>query len=56
MPDKLFACSVYSFVDMDTKTVTGYDFRGIYLLTDETGLTKDDILQGIKETPDLKLF
>lgn len=56
MPDKVFAGTVYSFVDEDTKTVTGYEFRGLYLETEESGLTKEEILQGVRETPDLKLW
>lgn len=56
MPDKIFSCSVYSSVDQDTKTVMGYDFRGFHQNTEESGLTKEEILQGVKETPDLKLW
>ena len=56
MPDKIFAGSVYSFVDMDAKKVTGYECRGIHLATEESGVTKEEILQGVKETPDLKLW
>ena len=56
MPDKVFAGTVYSFVDEDTKTVTGYECRGLHLETEESGFTKEEILQGVKETPDLKLW
>lgn len=56
MPDKVFAGTVYSFVDEDTKKVTGYEFRGLYLETEESGLSKEEILQGVRETPDLKLW
>ena len=56
MPDKIFASSVYSFVNQDTKTVTGYECRGIHLATEESGVTKEEILQAVNETPDLKLW
>ena len=56
MPDKVFAGWVYSLVDEAKQTVTGYEFRALHLETEESGLTKEEILQGVKETPDLKLW
>lgn len=56
MPDKVFAGWVYSFVDVETEMVTGYEFRYLHLETEESGYTKEEILQIAKETPDLKLW
>ena len=56
MPDKVFAGWVYSLVNEATRTVTGYEFRSLRLESEESELTKEDILQAVNETPDLKLW
>ena len=56
MPDKVFAGWVYSPVNEATRTVTGYEFRSLRLESKESELTKEDILQAVNETPDLKLW
>lgn len=56
MPDKLFAAWVYSSVDIKTETVEDYDCRSIRLVAEESGLTKEDLIQGVKETPGLKFW
>lgn len=56
-PDKMLTSSVYSFVDEDTKAVTGYTVRSVII--DEgtrTGLSKEDILTIVAEHPELKLW
>ena len=56
-PEKMLISSVYSFVDEDTKTVTGYTVRSV-MIDEETGteLTKEEILNIIAEHPELKLW
>jgi hypothetical protein len=56
-PEKMLTSSVYSFVNEDTKTVTGYTVRSV-IVDEETNteLTKEEILQVVAEHPELKLW
>lgn len=56
MPDKVFDGWVYSFVDEDTGKVKGYEVRYLTLETEDSGLTKEDILQVVSANPDLKFW
>ena len=56
MPDKVFDGWVYSFVNEETEKVTEYEVRYLTLEPEESGLTKEDILQVVSETPDLKFW
>ena len=56
-PEKILTSSVYSFVNEDTKTVTGYTVRSV--IVDEeinTELTKEEILEVVAAHPELKLW
>lgn len=56
MPDRVFSCWVYSCVDEEKETVISYDFRFIAIEEERTGMTKEDILQAIKEVDGLRLW
>ena len=56
-PEKKLTSSVYSFVNEDTKTVTGYKVRSVLIDEEtETELTKEEILDAIAEHPELKMW
>lgn len=56
-PNKIFDISVYSSVDVDTRTVVDYHVRSVIPREhEESGLTKNDILTIIKEHPENKLW
>lgn len=55
-PEKMLTSSVYSFVNEDTKTVTGYKVRNVIIDEEtKTELTKEEILDVVAEHPELKL-
>lgn len=56
MPDRVFSSWVYSHVDEQTGIVESYEFRSISIEEEETDMTKEDILQAIKEMDGLKLW
>lgn len=56
MPDRVFCSWIYSEVDEDKETVESYEFRFISVEEETTDMTKDDILQAIKEMDGLKLW
>ncbi|OKZ17588.1 MAG: hypothetical protein BHV77_14525 [Bacteroides sp. 43_108] len=56
MPDRVFCSWIYSEVDEDKETVESYEFRFISIEEETTDMTKDDILQAIKEMDGLKLW
>lgn len=56
MPDRVFCSWIYSEVDEDKETVESYKFRFISIEEETTDMTKDDILQAIKEMDGLKLW
>ena len=56
MPDRVFSSWVYSHVDEQKGTVESYEFRSIRIEEEETDMTKEDILQAIKEIDGLKLW
>ena len=51
-PDDVFFSWVYGSVDEETKTIIDYSVRGINLDEFKSGLTKDDVLQLLKEHPE----
>ena len=56
-PETMLTSSVYSFVDEDTKTVTGYTVRSVMIDEEtKTELTKEEILNIVAEHPELKLW
>ena len=56
MPDRVFSCWIYSNVDEKKETVESYEFRSISIEEERTDMTKEDILQAIKEMDGLKLW
>lgn len=55
-PDDVFTSWVYSFVDEEQEKVLGYEVRSISLNEEKSGFTKDEILEIMKEHPELKLW
>lgn len=55
-PDDIFSVWVYSDVDETTRQVTNYSVEGIKHEDMKSGMTKEEILQVVKERPDVKLF
>ena len=56
MPDRIFSGWVYSDVDEQSETVTGYEVRDVKIEDDKTEFTRERILELVKEHPELKLF
>ena len=56
MPDRVFSSWIYSNVDENKEIVESYEFRSIGIEEETTGMTKEDILQAIKEMEGLKLW
>lgn len=55
-PGKIFDAWVYSDVDKEKEIVTGYEVREMRLETENSGITKDVILQITDEHPELKFW
>ena len=55
-PSEMFTTWVYSDVDEDAGKITGYSVRDITLATDDSGFTKEEILELMKEHPELKIW
>lgn len=55
-PEKMFYSIVYSSVNVQTREVYDYQCRGIRLETNESGCTKEDILQFLKDCPEHRLW
>ena len=56
MPDRVFSSWIYSNVDEQKEIVESYEFRSISIEEETTGMTKEDILQAVKEVGELKLW
>ncbi|MCF2593975.1 hypothetical protein I6E11_09310 [Bacteroides caecigallinarum] len=56
MPDRVFSSWIYSNVDEKKEIVENYEFRSISIEEETTDMTKEDILQAIKEMEGLKLW
>lgn len=56
MPDRVFSSWIYSNVDKQKEIVESYEFRFISIEDETTGMTKEDILQAVKEMDGLKLW
>lgn len=54
--DKLFGSVVYSNVDEQTKQVTSYVCLGVSLSEEDLEITKEEILEIVKEHPEIKLW
>lgn len=55
-PDKVFSVCIYSDVNEDSGTVTGYEIFNVSLQDEDSGFTKDEILKLVKEHPEHKLW
>ena len=56
MPNRVFSSWIYSDVDEKKGIVESYEFRSIAIEEERTNMTKEDILQAIKEMDGLKLW
>lgn len=56
MPNRVFSSWIYSNVDENKEIVESYEFRSISIEEETTDMTKEDILQAIKEMDGLKLW
>lgn len=56
MPGRVFSSWIYSNVDEQKEIVESYEFRSISIEEETTGMTKEDILQAVKEMEGLKLW
>ena len=56
MPDRVFSSWIYSEVNEDKEIVESYEFRSINIEEETTDMTKEDILQAIKEMDGIKLW
>lgn len=56
MPDRVFSCWIYSSVNEEEKTVESYEVRSVRLEEESIDMTKENILQAIKEMDGLKLW
>ena len=55
-PKSIFEVWVYSDVDRETETVTGYEVRQFSLSEQKIELTRKDVVETMKEHPELKLW
>lgn len=56
MPNRVFSSWIYSEVNEDKEIVESYEFRSISIEEETTDMTKEDILQAIKEMDGIKLW
>lgn len=56
MPNRVFSSWIYSEVNEDKEIVESYEFRSISIEEETTDITKEDILQAIKEMDGIKLW
>lgn len=56
MPDRVSSSWIYSNVDEKKEIVESYEFRSISIEEETIDMTKEDILQAIKEMEGLKLW
>lgn len=56
MPDRVFSSWIYSNVDEKKEIIESNEFRSISIEEETTDMTKEDILQAIKEMEGLKLW
>ncbi len=56
MPNRVFSSWIYSEVNEDKEIIESYEFRSISIEEETTDMTKEDILQAIKEMDGIKLW
>ena len=55
-PENIFWAHVYSDVDVEAEKVTGYHVNNVDMEKEKNSATKEEMLQVIKEHPELKLW
>ena len=56
LPSRIFECWVYSEVNKEKEEVTGYEVRGVHLDKEIYDFTREQILETMKEHPELKAW
>lgn len=56
LPSQCFESWVYSYVDVDKETVTGYEVRSVHVGEKMPDMTIEEILEAVKNHPELKLY
>lgn len=56
LPDRVFSSWVYSYVDGETNVITGYEVRSVTIQEELIEISKEEILNDVKEDPNLKLW
>lgn len=56
LPDRVFSSWVYSYVDEETNVITGYEVRSVTINEELIENTREEILNVVKEDPNLKLW
>lgn len=56
LPDRVFSSWVYSYVDDETKMITGYEVRDVTIKEELIENSKEEILNDVKENPKFKLW
>ena len=56
LPTRIFESWVYSYVDEEKEEVTGYEVRGVYPDEEIYDFKKEEILETMKEHPELKAW
>lgn len=56
-PDIIFNAWVYSSVDVSNKAITDYEVRGSIIISDDyTGLTREEVMENLKNNPQIKVW
>lgn len=56
LPNRVFSSWVYSYVDDETKMITGYEVRDVTIKDELIENSKEEILNDVKEDPNFKLW
>lgn len=56
LPNRVFSSWVYSYVDDETKMITGYEVRDVTIKEELIEISKEEILNDVKENPKFKLW
>ena len=56
LPNRVFSSWVYSYVDGETNVITGYEVRSVTIQEELIEISKEEILNDVKEDPNLKLW
>lgn len=56
LPNRVFSSWVYSYVDGETNVITGYEVMSVTIQEELIEISKEEILNDVKEDPNLKLW